>query len=357
MIRVLAWPSGKINELNPYVRMMYSVFVKPDVKLIAFKPFMYKLPQADAIHIHWPEGIFEGRGGKFWTLAALKALMVLRAVDRVRRREGIAVLTIHNLDPHMPLSRREAYLWRWFFSRLLSRADLLISLTEDALGEFRKRHPIACGIPATIVPHPNYRSEYPRIGRLTARKRRGYNDQQRVIGMIGSLRHSKKIPEAIEVFRSCAESSERLLITGACQPDQEQIIRSCIGRDERITFEARLLSKEELAEAFDSIDLCLINQTGTMNSGTALLALSLDCPIVAPTAGSLSELKDLAGAEWIKLFKPPLASEQFRSILDTAWTEERSPTCRAMDHLDPVHLSRLMLDAFEDALHKKKRQR
>jgi hypothetical protein len=114
-----------------------------------------------------------------------------------------------------------------------------------------------------------------------------------------------------------------------------------------------MLNDEELSEAFASIDLCLINQTGTMNSGTALLSLSLNRPVIAPVAGSLSELKSMAGDEWVKLFKPPLTPEKFRLMLDLARTDKRAPTCGAMNQLDPMHLSRVMLNAFQNALRDK----
>ena len=62
-LTVLAWPSGEVSELNPYVRLMYTAFEMPAAQVLAFTPFMRKVPAADIFHIHWPEGIFEGRGG------------------------------------------------------------------------------------------------------------------------------------------------------------------------------------------------------------------------------------------------------------------------------------------------------
>lgn len=347
-IRVLGWPAGHPTDQNPYVRMMYSAFVRPDAQILAFSPLMPRIPAADIFHLQWPEGIFEGRGGSSLWLATAKAHRILRTAKRIRKRGGRVVLTAHNLHPHAALSGQKAKLWAWYHGELLKQTDLIVSLSQVALDDYIRAYPIADSIATTIVPHPHYRDEYPSVTKEYGREyfKTGTG---RLLGIVGSLRPSKGVIAAVQSFRSAAHADEKLLIAGSCAEPYRREVDEAIDGDERIIFHPFALTQDQIAAAFAAIDACLINQTGTLNSGTAMLALSLNRPVIAPQVGSLNELKQIVGAEWVTLFAPPLDAQRLRSAMDSL-NGARPNLDDKLDLLSPRSLSLRLLDAFHSLL-------
>ncbi|RYF36113.1 MAG: hypothetical protein EOO38_28140, partial [Cytophagaceae bacterium] len=222
MIRVLAWPIGSAHDLNPYVTLMYSWFVPPAATLIAYRPLMRHVPEADVFHVQWPEGIFEGKGGKIQLVAMAKAWRVISTADKIRRGGGRVVLTAHNLTPHAALPRWQKRLYDRYFLSLLKRVDLIVALTNEALTLFRATYPVIAKTAAEVVPHPHYRQCYTAtLSGADARTRWGLPRDGTVMGMIGSIRPSKSVPEAIKRFKGVSREGESLLVAGECSSEAE----------------------------------------------------------------------------------------------------------------------------------------
>jgi hypothetical protein len=116
------------------------------------------------------------------------------------------------------------------------------------------------------------------------------------------------------------------------------------------------LSDEDMAKAFAAIDICLINQASTLNSGTALLALSMDTPVIAPEVGTLPELAQAVGPAWMALMEPPLGGAGLRRALDRL-AGPRPARCAPLDRLSPEVLSLQLLEAFREAISSRQRSR
>jgi len=350
-LAVLAWPEGAEHELNPYVRMMYRAFVPPAARILAFKPLMRRVPAADVFHLQWPESIVLGAGGGIPPLVMLKARRVLRTADRVRRHGGIVALTAHNVESPITMVGWQRRLCDAFLPRLLARTDLLIGLSQSGLALFRDAYPRAAAIEGRIVPHPHYRDSYRQAPDAAgARRDFGLAETRRVIGMLGSLRPSKRVPEAIAAFRDIARPGERLLVAGACEDaDLWRDIAGAATGDPRVHVVRGRLSDADLARAFAAIDVCLINQASTLNSGTALLSLSFDTPVAAPAVGALPELAAMVGSGWMSLMPVPLSPGDLRAALD-ALDQPRGGRCEALDRLAPDILSAELLGVFRDVL-------
>ncbi len=349
-LRVLAWPSGANIDQNPYAEMTYQGFDRRRVSVVNFYPSMLAVPDADIFHIHWPEGIFWGKGERWLPVAAGYALNVLRIARRVRSGGGLVALTLHNLHPHTGLSGMRRTLWRHFQQALLGQTDLLISLSGVALDIYRDQHPAAAAIPAVVIPHPHYRLAYPNASsREESRRAYGFEPQHRVIGMIGAVRKSKAVAEAAGVFHAVAQPQERLLIAGACEDDLWEEITAARRGDERIVMKRGHMDDQQLNAALSACDMVLNNQINTLNSATALLALSANRPLIAPTAGSLIELAEVVGPEWVALFQPPLTGTKLRSSIDELAAAEREQDA-PLDSFEPGLLSERLLSVFQQHL-------
>jgi len=68
-------------------------------------------------------------------------------------------------------------------------------------------------------------------------------------------------------------------------------------------------------------DLVVLPYTETINSGSALLALSFDRPTLVPAMGAVPDLYQLTGDNWVRRYEgeltPKILSDAIR------WTQER----------------------------------
>jgi hypothetical protein len=108
------------------------------------------------------------------------------------------------------------------------------------------------------------------------------------------------------------------------------------------------LSPAGLSEAFAAVDAVLINQQTTLNSGTLLLALSMNRPVIAPACGSVGELAEQLGGAWIQTFTGELNAQGLRALLDNLKSRSR-PAIAPLETLDPARVSEATAAALADA--------
>jgi glycosyltransferase involved in cell wall biosynthesis len=347
-LRVLAWPSGEPEELNPYVRLMYAAFKPPAARILAFQPLMRSVPKADILHVHWPEGIFAGTGAALPPIAGAKALRVLATAKRIRRLGGKLVVTAHNAAPHQNLNGWQRRLWKAYYRLFLRQVDHIIALSPNSLTSYRAANRSIENVPATIIAHPNYRGSYPVVSTRAARAAWNIPSGTWLVGMVGSLRRSKNLVEAAEMFIAACGPDEMLFIVGG-GGDAETLdaLREIAARSGgKILLAIEDLDDARFSAAIAACDVCLINQVSTLNSGTVLAVLSLDRPLVAPAVGALADLATTLDGGWMQLFIPPLTPRRLRVSLDAV--RRHTPIGQPdLDRFDPLHLSRTMLNTFE----------
>ena len=356
-MRVLAWPAPSRSQSNPYVSLVYSAFER---KLIEIESYSAWRPhaRADVFHIHWPEALLWGRlAYHVPPTAQLAAYRVLGAMDAVRQQGGIVVWTVHNLAPHHASPRNERT-WSWFFPRFRARLDTLIGLSSRSLELVCERYPELRSCRRVVVPHPHYRTIYPAPPSIAqARASLGLPAEAFVVAIIGSIRRSKGIPDAIAAFRAAHKHDERLLIAGHC-PDAGLAaeIGIAAGDDPSIIFNNGYLPDHDLVASFTAADAVLINQRGTLNSGTLMLALSMDRPAIAPAKGSVVELAGTFGPAWISLFSDELSTRALRDCIDEVRSSTRTPRA-PLDRFAPEAVSHATIAALRDSLaHRRARE-
>lgn len=352
MLNVLAWPAPTPYDVNPYLNLIYCAFVPPRARLLRFTPLMRHLPKADVFQIHWPEGIFKGRASRFPGVARLKAWRVLRTIDYIRSQGGLAVLTLHNSKPHARLSPTKQKLYDRFMASLAGRTDLFVALTNESLRHFQAGRASADRAAAIVIQHPHYRDVYPKpCDQAEARPQFGLPVDRRVVGLLGSVRRSKCVAAAITRFRSAATASDLLLVAGSCPEANlwSEIVAARDG-DERVILRPGHLTDTELATAFSAIDICFVSQPDILNSGMAILSLSLDRPVVAFASGSMPGLRDMVGPKWMQLLDDEGAAPIDLADAMDALSGAKGQRCLPLDTLAPARLSRKLLSAFEAAL-------
>jgi beta-1,4-mannosyltransferase len=122
------------------------------------------------------------------------------------------------------------------------------------------------------------------------------------LGALGAVRANKRF---VDLARAVSESSERvtLAITGnpesqALADELSAIAATCPG----IALHLGHLTDEQMEMATDATDLVVLPYAQILNSGVLFYALSRYRPVIAPRQGSIPEVAQQVGSDWIYLF-------------------------------------------------------
>jgi glycosyltransferase involved in cell wall biosynthesis len=341
--KVLVWPYDPADK-NPYTRMIYADCPPRGIKVIPFRPLRRLRWPADIVHLHWPEMIFWGRGATSPLAARLVAANLLSVIRAVRKRGGKLILTAHNITPHAPGAAWQQRIWRSYLPKLLGLTDLVMGLSETSAALYAEHHQLPATLARAIIPHPHYRGSYPAPpSREAARAKLGL-PEGRIVGMIGLVRHAKNIPAAIEAFIPARAEGEYLLVAGeGIEPGCWDRIRQAAGASSGILLREQPIPDALLPTFFAACDMILYNQATALNSGSAMLALSMDRPVIAPALPALIELAASIGSEWLTTFPAPLNTRELRANIDLLAAMARQPEA-PLQSFSPAQIARKTAD-------------
>lgn len=315
-MRILARPGE--NAQNPYVGKLYeSLMGTEGVEVEGFRPWSALRPRRpDIFLVQWPETVFDHSlaGG----LAVGHGIVLAAAL---LRRRGCRVAWIaHNLQSH---ERRFPHAEDRFWNAFCKQVDATISLSHAGLAAALERHPGLSGKPGIVVPHGHYRGVYPdSIGRSEARNRKDLPDAGRIVLFLGRILSYKNVPALVSAFRAAAVENDRLCIVG--RPREEHLGREILAASEgdpRIRTEFGYVPDDRLQEWFRAADLCVLPFREILNSGSAILSLSFDLPILVPDQGAMAELRTTTGGDWVRTYTgeltTPVLAQALRWATDT----------------------------------------
>jgi beta-1,4-mannosyltransferase len=350
-LRILAWPA--FRHPSPYNLLLYRSMQELGATVEDFSAWRVLSKQYDIVHLHWPEYCVNERGllaSLFWSCA------LFGAMSWVRIRGGSVVWTVHNLQSHLQQHPGiERYFWR-IFTALLNG---YICLTDTGGKRACHRYPSLRKRPGFVIPHGNIRDAYPNleISREHARLTLGITQSAKVVGFFGSVERYKGFPELVETFSGLQETPAVLVVAGKCSlaPQERKLIEEIAARDRRVLLHLQHIPDAEVACYIRAADLVVLPFREILNSGSAVLALSLDRPILVPAKGSMTELQQFAGAEWVRLYSGELTSETLQQHLNAAIEDAAMRgRCRALESgwagLDWKDLAQLTLDAYHSVV-------
>lgn len=304
-MRILAWPAYDNQTGNPYNRLLYAPMAQLGVTVDEFSP-RRALRSAlwgghDCWHLHWPDDLLSitPRRAAAWRVAALLALMTGARARGIRM-----VWTAHDLGPHeSPHPRLERFFWRHF----IPRVDGVISLSERGLRAARERFPRLRGRPGFAIPHGHYREAYPPAPpKENARRELDLPLGAPVALFVGRIRPYKNVERLIEVFREMdAPEEARLVVAGNPTGDTlRRRIEAAAAGAERVHLALRFIPEARLPTYLAAADLVTLPYRDILHSGSALLALSFDRPVLVPGRGAMSELQEQIGSRWVRTCGP-----------------------------------------------------
>ncbi|HEY8589894.1 MAG TPA: glycosyltransferase, partial [Naasia sp.] len=285
---------GRGSETNPYLLQLVDS-MSAEVETVYFSWPAAFLGRYDLFHVHWPERLIRGTT-PVRTLArqALLPLLLLRLAAT-----GTPVVrTLHNLASHEGEGR-------------LERA--LLALLERRTAAYLRLNPFTpapTDAPIVTVKHGDYRPWFaghavpaPVPGRLL---------------FFGRVRPYKGVGELIAAYTALPDAGTTLRIVGkAGTADEEDRVRST-ATDPRITLQLGYASDADLAREIGEAELVVLPYRAVHNSGAAILALSLDRPVLLPRTEVVGWLADEAGDGWVHQYEPPLTADRLSDALAAA---------------------------------------
>jgi len=312
-MKVIAQPAFGVRENNPYTWLLYH---KMPAQVTDFSYRRSFADYYDIFHIHWPE--WELNEIHSATKAAARLKLKLMLIDALRARGTKIVWTVHNLKSHEGLHPR---LEEWFWSAFTRKLDGFISLTDSGRDAAKERFPSLKHVPSYVIPHGHYRDEYPLDVCTDARKQVGISSDAKVILFFGQIREYKNVPALIRAFRAIKGKNVILCIAGRPNPNTlARELRAASSDDPRIHLHLENIPKERVQFFFRAADLVTLPYRDILNSGTALLALSFNRPILVPKRGAMSDLQGSVGTEWVRQYHGDLKAEDLEHAL--TWATE-----------------------------------
>lgn len=304
---------------NPYLTQLFDSLSRvADVRHFSWRRAL--TGRFDVFHVHWPEVTIRGRT-RLRTLA--RRLLFVLLLLRIRLTGRGLVRTLHNVAPHErgPWSERAVLKLcdRWTTAWIT-----LTPLTERPTDA-----------PATTIRHGHYRDWFA-----------GHELPPPVTGRLlyfGLIRRYKGVLELLDVFSGAPQAAITLAIVGrAADADLADAIRLGCDTDDRIAAILDYVPDDVLAHEIGQAELVVLPHREMHNSGSALLALSLERPVLVPATAVNAALAEEVGPGWVQTFQAPLTVDAIEAALaDSRSARNVKPdlSLREWDQVASQHLS------------------
>ncbi|URD49463.1 glycosyltransferase [Chroococcidiopsis sp. CCNUC1] len=341
-MKILARPAFKNKSENPYNWLLYTHIDALGVEVTEFSPYRLLREKYDIWHIHWPEGGLMCQN-PFQAIRLSLGLLVL--IDIAKLQGTKIVWTVHNLKSHESLySRLESWFWKSFIRKI----DACIHLSQAGREMAFKSFPTLRKYKNTVVPHGHYRDIYPNfIAKTEARQKLALPLTTKVIAFVGQIRPYKNIPRLIEVFRQLSDPQAFLLIAGfPYTPEIEKALKIAAAEDNRIHLYLDMLSENAMQLYLSAADLVALPYSQILNSGTALLSLSLNRPVLLPSQATFHELQDVVSKAWLRTYAGELTCTEIAAALDWSLDAPRHNVAH-LEALNWTEIAQKTVDYFQ----------
>lgn len=318
-MRILIFPRDIRRSDNPYGELLYRDMPRFGIEADRFSLWRAFWGRYDIFHLHWPEYYLN----RCLLKALIGSLLVLFSAAWLRWRGTRILWTVHNPHSHaLSHPAVEAWFWR-IFTRLL---DGFVSLSDSCTQWVSTDARCLLQGESAVIPHGHYRQAYPApIARERARHALGLTPQQTVLLFFGGVSPYKNVPHLIRTFRGAALLDTILLIAGRADSRHGRQVEMAAHGDQRIKLDLRRIPREEVQLLFSAADLVVLPFSDIMHSGSAILALSFNKPVLVPAQGSLPELQARVGTEWVRTYPGELTPKILAEAAGWAKSSNREP--------------------------------
>lgn len=294
-IRVLQSFAQPRSTTNPYL-IQLAERLAPHAEVLTFTWRTALAGRYDVLHLHWPETLLRGRTRLRTASRQVRFALLLW---RLRLGRTALVRTLHNTDPHDRGSWVERRLLRWCDRRttLWIRLNPVTEPPTEA--------------PVVTILHGHYRDWF-------ARFPGGEPEPGRLL-FFGLVRPYKGVEWLLTVFRALPDPQLRLRVVGRpTTPHLRSAVEQAEQQDSRVSSLLTYVDDAVLASEIARAGVVVLPYRELHNSGAALLALSLDRPILVPAGAAVADLAREVGPQWVTTFTGTLGPADLARAVESA---------------------------------------
>lgn len=342
-LRILARPAFENARSNPYTSLLYTPMQRAGHSVVEYRLDRVALSRWDVVHVHWPESVFNHTLFEAWTTTE----SLLLALSAARRKGAKVLWTVHNLRAH---ERRHEAAEARFRERYFDLVDGVVALSEAGLDAARATYPRLRDVRAWIVPHPHYRGRYPdAVTRSEARRALGLSESTRVLLNFGRVFEYKNLPALFAAVKQAPAQDWTVLVAG--RPRSAELaaeLRQAAQADARIHLDFDFIDEGNVQNYFRAADLVVLPYREILNSGTALLALSFDRPVLLPETGAGAELVRRVGGSWVHVYRDEITSADIDGALHSSRTLPERTQGEHLASLSSEAVSQTLLQVYRE---------
>jgi beta-1,4-mannosyltransferase len=316
------------SPFNRYVDLFAKALADQQYAIREFRWHPAVLKKTNVAIIHWPNEFFSTQGMS----AAIKSILKI-GVMRLSRYfwRTRFVWVAHNAGPHDP-KKSVRQVTQWFLRSL----DGIIFLSEYSRELICDMYPESRGCNSLVTVHGHYRDVA-----VTPLKANPVPIGNIKLAYVGLVRPYKNLEVLIEA--AAKVSGLELLVSGmAFDRSLGDALLAKSGQCPHIKFDLwdSPISDAQFEAIVDAADAIVLPYRSILNSGAALFALSRNRPVLAPGIGSLPELREGVGADWLYLYEGEFNQEVLVNFIQWMRKTKRS----ALAPLDSYAWSRIGRD-------------
>jgi glycosyltransferase involved in cell wall biosynthesis len=278
------------TKSNPYQKLLYSALNSHyQITVEGYKQTLLtrelleeKRPYFSYIHVHWLH--------TFFTLEDDESIANLIDVFEYAKELGYHIIyTAHNLISHESTDEAKELAVRRkivpLFDTILVHGNSVKARMSQLFGLDPEK--------IFVVHHGCYDGFYPNtVTRAEARAYFKIKDTDYVFLFFGALRKYKGVETLLEVYTKVHKTYKncRLIIAGRCEDSElEDIIQEAL-KDKSITYCNEFIPDNMVQYYFNAADMSLFTYNKILTSGSLMLSLTFDTPVIAPADGVIQEI-------------------------------------------------------------------
>ncbi len=264
--------------------------------------------------IHWPGEMLTPSKLSERVKVLYKLAMLHLARNMLRTR---LVWLVHETQPHDDIRTVQ-----WSTRSFLSALDGTIYLSHASRRVSIADMPQLAAIPYLVTRHGHYREDL----ETPVQPRRTPGNRLELV-YFGQVRPYKNLDGLIRAASKLDPDTMRIRIIGwSKDPTFTRELETLAQSAPAIALDIRdsLVPQADLEDAINTSDGVVLPYRNILNSGAALLALSCNRPVLAPRLGSLPELQDEIGRDWVSLYDGDINEGHLRDFGDALRRADRN---------------------------------
>lgn len=301
-MRVLMSPGPEIS--NPFISLLLRN-LDADVHVDRFTWREAFRGRYDVVHVHWPDALLQAPT----PMRRLLKFLQFQVLLKWNRLRGVRLVwTVHNLTPHEAgggLRARALDSWDRYCTDqvFLSQAAADMVSSSDA----------------TIIKHGDYRDI------RDAHSEREVPSVPGELLLFGLLRPYKGIETLLDAV--AGQDGLQLRILGRPEPKSyAESLLAHSAESDGVDLVLGRVDDADLVEAITRAEAVVLPYQKIYNSGAALMALTLGRPIIVTDSGTMRELQDEVGSEWVHCLNQPLTAQSLTEAVAELRKSVRGPS-------------------------------